>query len=121
MEYPAYSFYTEVYGGAFVSEGEWKACARKGAAFLAKLCFLCSVAPVAGDDSFQMAICAAAEEFRSFDELMAAGAVSSLSVGSVSESYDCTMGGARDMTPKGREASLMAAISPYVHVFAGVR
>ena len=119
---PDYSFYVETYGGCSIEEADWQRCVARASAYLTRLQTLCTVTPYGyGEDSLSMAVCAAAEEFHGFDVAGERASVASVSVGSVSTSYDATKGGSVDLSPRGRELSLLQAVSLYVHIFAGVR
>ncbi|WP_304598247.1 hypothetical protein [Adlercreutzia caecimuris] len=122
MEAPAYSFYAETYGGTSIEEAAWPGYARRGAAYVERLRALCKVTPYGGgEDSYALAACAAADAFQAHDAAAERAAVSSVSVGSVSTSYDAGCGGAVDLTPDGLRRSLLEAVGLYLHVFAGAR
>lgn len=119
---PEYSYYTDSYGGQAIEEPEWRGYAAKAAAYLTRLEALCKVTPYGdAEDALAMAVCALADTYRGFDAAEQRAAVASCSIGSVSTSYDATLGGSLDLSPAGRETALMQALSLYVHVFAGVR
>ena len=122
----AYSYYTGTYGGSAIASEDWAGYAAKAHAYLAKLDTLSKVTPYGGDEAeaWSMALCAVAEQYSNFDAAAnaggGAGLVDSASIGSVSVSYDATFGGAVDLTPAGREASLIDAVRTYLHVYMGV-
>ncbi|MCI8469358.1 MAG: hypothetical protein HFJ75_07750 [Eggerthellaceae bacterium] len=120
MEAPGYDFYANEYGGVLIAEEDWRTYAGPAMAYLARLTATCRVTPYAPDGR-ERAVCAAAEALHGLSEAEGRAAVRSASIGSVSTSYDATRGGAVDLTPKGKAAALLRAVSLYVHVFAGVR
>ena len=68
-----------------------------------------------------MALCALADKAAELDAAAEDAEVSSVSVGSVSTSYDATRGGSIDLSPAGRERAMLSAVSPWLHVYLGVR
>lgn len=118
-----YAFYTGSYGGTAIPSAEWAGYEARARARLERLGAVMRIAPAVNDGE-AMAVCAMAEEYHNFDVAANAGGPAgtpkSLSVGSVSVSYDATFGGAVDLTPAGQERALMRAAGAYLFVYRGV-
>lgn len=116
-----YSYYAEAYGGTAVTEEEWPRRSSQADAWLLKAESLSRVTPWRDPEECRaMAICALADRSAELDAAAGDAAVSSVSVGSVSTSYDATRGGSLDLSPAGRERAMLDAVSPWLHVCLGV-
>lgn len=119
---PTYDFYRDSYGGTAVPETEWASRSARAAAWIAKTEALSTVTPWGDPEECRaMALCALADRAAELDVLADEAEVSSVSVGSVSTSYDATRGGSVDLSPAGRERAMLSAVSPWLHVYLGVR
>ena len=119
----AYGFYEDDYGGTAIDEESWPAAERRARLWLDSRMAMATVTALC-DDAESMAVCAVADEEARIAAALAAndgaGPLTSVSVGSVSESYDATFGGAVDLTEVGRERSRMLAAKLYLHFYWGV-
>lgn len=121
-----YSYYKEAYGGTLIAEEEWVGYANDASAYLAHLDALSSVTPLGDDDerALNMAICAVAEASHTLDAAASGtsgnGPAKSVSIGSVSASFDNTFGGAIDLTPDGQKRFMLDAAKKYLHVYVGL-
>ena len=119
---PTYRYYRDSYGGTAVPEAEWAHRSARAAAWLARTEALSTVTPWGDPDECRaMALCALADKAAELDAAAEDAEVSSVSVGSVSTSYDATRGGSIDLSPAGRERAMLSAVSPWLHVYLGVR
>lgn len=117
---PDYDFYQNTYRGSAIPEEEWPGYEVRAAAQLARYKRLCRVdtsRPRSGD----MAVCAMAEAFYSFDLLAngEGGPIQSASIGSVSVSYSGPAGQSLDLSPRGREKELYRCASQYLDIYRG--
>lgn len=118
-----HTYYKDVYGGTTIAEDEWSGYASRAEAYLDRIDALSSVTPYGDDDerAWSMALCAVAEEYCNFDiAANSAGSVKAASVGSVSETFDATFGGAIDLSPEGQKRNLHDAASRYLHIYVGI-
>ena len=116
----SYDFYQNTYRGGSIPPEEWPGYAARAAAQLARYKRLCRVdtsRPRSGD----MAVCAMAEAFYSFDRLAngEGGPIQSASIGSVSVSYSGPAGQSLDLSPRGREKELYRCASQYLDSYRG--
>ena len=116
----SYDFYQNTYRGGSIPPEEWPGYAARAAAQLARYKRLCRVdtsRPRSGD----MAVCAMAEAFYSFDLLAngEGGPIQSASIGSVSVSYSGPAGQSLDLSPRGREKELDRCASQYLDIYRG--
>lgn len=116
----SYDFYQNTYRGGSIPPEEWPGYAARAAAQLARYKRLCRVdtsRPRSGD----MAVCAMAEAFYSFDRLAngEGGPIQSASIGSVSVSYSGPAGQSLDLSPRGREKELYRCASQYLDIYRG--
>ncbi|MEH2939786.1 hypothetical protein [Lawsonibacter sp. JLR.KK007] len=116
----SYDFYQNTYRGGSIPPEEWPGYAARAAAQLARYKRLCRVdtsRPRSGD----MAVCAMAEAFYSFDLLAngEGGPIQSASIGSVSVSYSGPAGQSLDLSPRGREKELYRCASQYLDIYRG--
>ena len=87
---PDYAYYRETYLGEDIPEAAFPRCIRRAAAELARMRDVYDVAPRPGLDPCEaeaMALCAIADAVYEFDQEDEARGLSSMTVGSVSESY----------------------------------
>ena len=87
---PDYAYYRETYLGEDIPEAAFPRCIRRAAAELARMRDVYAVAPRPGLDPCEaeaMALCAIADAVYEFDQEDEARGLSSMTVGSVSESY----------------------------------
>ena len=87
---PDYAYYRETYLGEDIPEAAFLRCIRRAAAELARMRDVNAVAPRPGLDPCEaeaMALCAIADAVYEFDQEDEARGLSSMTVGSVSESY----------------------------------
>ena len=87
---PDYAYYRETYLGEDIPEEAFPRCIRRAAAELARMRDVYAVAPRPGLDPCEaeaMALCAIADAVYEFDQEDEARGLSSMTVGSVSESY----------------------------------
>ena len=87
---PDYAYYRETYLGEDIPETAFPRCIRRAAAELARMRDVYAVAPRPGLDPCEaeaMALCAIADAVYEFDQEDEARGLSSMTVGSVSESY----------------------------------
>lgn len=115
----SYDFYTGNYHGGSISPEDWPCYEALAAAQLARYKRIYRVhtpRPRSGD----MAVCAMADAFQSFDLLAngEAGPIQSASIGSVSSSYAGAQGA--DLSPRGRERALYRCASFYLDICRGV-
>ncbi len=118
-----YTYYKDTYGGTTIPEDEWSGYATRAESYLDRISVLSTVTPYGNDDdrAWSMALCAVAEEYCNFDVAAnSAGSVKSASVGSVSETFDATYGGAIDLSPNGQKRALHDAASNYLHIYVGI-
>lgn len=113
-----YEFYLTAYHGGMVSPEDWPAAEREAAAKLRRYKKIYTVAAET-PDAENMAVCAMAEALVHFAEAQNGAAVSSASIGSVSESYSGAS--SVDLSPKRQEKDLYKAASLYVDIYRGVR
>ena len=116
----SYDFYQNTYRGGSIPPEEWPGYAARAAAQLARYKRLCRVdtsRPRSGD----MAVCAMAEAFYSFDLLAngEGGPIQSASIGSVSVSYSGPAGQSLDLSPRGQEKELYRCASQYLDIYRG--
>lgn len=116
----SYDFYQNTYRGGSIPPEEWPGYAARAAAQLARYKRLCRVdtsRPRSGD----MAVCAMAEAFYSFDLLAngEGGPIQSASIGSVSVSYGGLAGQSLDLSPKGQAKELYRCASQYLDIYRG--
>ena len=115
----SYDFYQNTYRGSAIPEEEWPGYAARAAAQLARYKRIYQVntsRPRSGD----MAVCAMAEAFYSFDLLAngEGGPIQSASIGSVSVSWG-SAGHSLDLSPRGRERELYRCASQYLDIYRG--
>ena len=115
----SYDFYQNTYRGSAIPEEEWPGYAARAAAQLARYKRIYQVnnsRPRSGD----MAVCAMAEAFYSFDLLAngEGGPIQSASIGSVSVSWG-SAGQSLDLSPRGRERELYRCASQYLDIYRG--
>ena len=87
---PDYAYYRETYLGEDIPEAAFPRCIRRAAAELARMRDVYAVVPRPGLDTCEaeaMALCAIADAVYEFDQEDEARGLSSMTVGSVSESY----------------------------------
>lgn len=122
MPAPSHEYYAGTYGGTAIPEAEWASHSTRAAAWLARTEALSTVTPFGDPEECRaMALCALADKAAELDAAAEDAAVSSVSVGSVGTSYDATRGGSVDLSPAGRERAMLSAVSPWLHVYLGVR
>lgn len=116
---PTYAYYTDTYGGS-MPEDDWSRFVARADAAINRLESLHKVTQY-DTQGRDMALCAVAETLADIEQAEAAANVSSVSVGSVSTSYDATRAGSIDLSPAARERAVLEAIRPYLHVCLGVQ
>ena len=117
-----YNYYVVEYGGTSLSPENWETRGLQAERYLAYLADVFEMSPRVKDGE-KLAVCALAESMQTLDDLKtgkATGPVSSEKVGSVSVSYAVPAGGGYDLSSSGTTQTLLSAISPYVHLYAGV-
>ena len=115
-----YSFYTDTYHGGSIPADEWSRYEADAEAQLTRYKRTYTVtAP--DEDSESMAVCAMADAFFYIASALngTGGAISSASIGSVSESYGASA--AVDLSPAGQAKQVFAAASLYLDIYRGVR
>lgn len=113
-----YEFYLTAYHGGMIGADDWPQAEREASAKLKRYKKIYTVSAET-PDAENMAVCAMAETLVHYAEAQNGAAVSSASIGSVSESY----AGANsiDLSPKRQEKDLYKAASLYVDIYRGVR
>lgn len=115
----AYEFYRSTYHGGVISSADWIAAEHEAQAHLARYKRIYRV-NVASEELENLAVCAMADVLVSYAETnVAGGAVTSASIGSVSESYGGTSS-AEDRAMR-QEKDLYKAACLYVDIYRGVR
>ena len=118
MEAVGYSTYTDEYHGTIIAEGDWLHAELVARQRLTRLKTLYKITPYGDDEALadRMAVCAMAEVIVTWNNTtMGNGGLRSEHIGSVTEQYAT----AAEVMPKGQENALIAAIRPWMHVYAG--
>ena len=109
-----YNFYIENYHGNLIAEEDWERLSARAEERITRYENIYQVTYFDTTDGRSMAICALAETVQALDTVQGNGAVSSVSVGSVSTSYANAGGSGTSLN-----RSALATLRTYADIYRG--